>query len=133
MAYLAAQPSGHPVGTREIAENEGIPHAFLGKVLLPFCRERLVRSRKGIGGGYELAAPPEQISLADIVRLVDGDPLKNCLVEDRECSATHPCLLHPSWKRLREQWIEYLERTTLAELAGLRETDSAETVGASES
>ena len=124
LAFLATQPVGMVVGTREIAEREGIPQAFLGKVLLLLCRERLVKSHRGIGGGYALAVPPEEIRLLAIVRAIDGDPIKNCVLEDRECSARRPCLLHLTWSSLREQWVAYLERTTLAELVRQRPGES---------
>ncbi len=124
LAFLATQPKGTIVGTREIAEKEGIPQAFLGKVLLLLCRERLVKSHRGIGGGYELAVPPHEISLLAIVRSIDGDPIKNCVLEDRECSASRQCLLHSTWSCVREQWVAYLERTPLAELVRQRAGDS---------
>lgn len=124
LAVLAAQPIGRLMSAREIAEKTDMPAAFLGKVFLPLCRERLVRSRKGIGGGYELVAAPEEINLLSIVRAVDGEPFRHCLLEDHPCSEANRCLLHPSWMVLREQWIDYLRRTTLAGLAQLQ----AETV-----
>jgi len=108
------------MSAREIAEKSDVPAAFLGKVFLPLCRERLVRSRKGIGGGYELAVAPEAINMLSIVRAVDGEPFHRCLLEDHTCSESNRCLLHPTWVTLREQWIDYLQRTTLADLARLR-------------
>lgn len=120
LTVLAAQPVGRWMSAREIAEKSDMPAAFLGKVLLPLCRERLVRSRKGIGGGYELAAVPEEINLLSIVRAVDGEPFRHCLLEDHACSESNRCLLHPTWVTLREQWIDYLQRTTLADLARLQ-------------
>ena len=72
LTYLALQPTGKLSGAREIAESEDIPHAFLGKVLLPLCREHLLRSRKGIAGGYELAQPAQEINLLAIVRVIEA-------------------------------------------------------------
>jgi Rrf2 family iron-sulfur cluster assembly transcriptional regulator len=117
MAFLAERPPGRYSSASEICDHENIPPAFLGKVFLPLCRCRLVRSLRGIGGGYELAIPPEQIRLMAIVRAIDGTQLENCLLEDHPCGDPHNCLLHPAWCAVREQFANFLERTTLADLA----------------
>src|SRR5215470_3430096 len=97
LTYLAMQPLGKLSGTREISEREHIPRPFIPKILLPLRRARLVVSFRGIGGGYELAMPPEQISLFEIVRYMDGTPLTDCVLEDHPCSSPHQCVLHPCW------------------------------------
>ena len=125
LTYLAVQPSGKLSASDVIAESESIPSSFLGKVLQPLCRERLLRSRKGVRGGYELMVSPEQIPLLAIVRLVDGDPRKDCLLEDRACSSTCPCELHDSWNEMREQLRKYLERVTLADVVRVRQSRSS--------
>jgi Rrf2 family protein len=80
-----------------------------------------VRSRKGLGGGYELSVSPDRITLLDIVRSVDGEPLMDCLLEDRACSCTTPCELHESWSGMRDQFVNYLRSVTVADLAGNRQ------------
>lgn len=120
------QPPGKLSGAREISEHEVIPHSFLSKVLLPLRRGRLLRSVKGIRGGYELAMPPQQISLLTVVRCTEGTTLNECLMEDHECSIPRQCPLHPYWSIVREQFLGYLERTTLADLVRIRQSDSGE-------
>lgn len=120
LTYLAMQPAGELTGKEEIARNECIPSAFLGKVLLFLCRDHVLRSRKGLRGGYVLAVPAEQIPLLTIVRSVEGEPFKQCLLEDRECSSSHPCDLHGSWCVVRDQLLNYLEEITVADLVELR-------------
>ena len=122
MALLAEQPPGRFSSSREICDQESIPPAFLGKVFLPLCRCRLLRSLRGTGGGYELAVPPEQIRLLAIVRAIDGEQLNDCVLEDHPCGDPRDCLLHPVWGALREQFVNYLERTTLADLARTRKS-----------
>ena len=120
MSYLAAQPGGKLTGKRDIAQSESIPSAFLSKVLLSLCQSHVLRSRKGLRGGYELALPAEHISLLTIVRCIDGEPFGACLLEDRPCSGTHPCELHASWTAVRQELFSYLESVSAADLVRLR-------------
>lgn len=122
MVYLAGQAPGRMSASEEIAAGESIPPAFLGKVLHPLCRDRILQSRKGLRGGYQLMVSPERIALLDIVRSVDGEPLRDCLLEDRACSCTTPCELHDSWNGMRGQLMSYLKRVTVADLLKIRES-----------
>lgn len=122
LTYLATQPAGKLSGTRDISGHEGIPHSFLCKVLLQARRKHLLRSHKGIGGGYELALPAQEISLLMIVRSIDEDVgFDNCLLENRACLQGIQCPLHEPWRAIREQLVDFLERSTLAELVRQRQ------------
>ncbi|MEO3807405.1 Rrf2 family transcriptional regulator [Sphaerisporangium sp. B11E5] len=72
-AELAAAAPG-PLPADRIAAAQGIPRRFLDNILLQLRRSGLLRSQRGPEGGYWLARPPDQISLADIVRIVEGVP-----------------------------------------------------------
>ena len=61
-----------PTTVRDIAERTGLPQPYLEQILLALKGAGLVRSKRGVGGGYLLARPPEEINLAEIVRAVDG-------------------------------------------------------------
>lgn len=117
LAYLAQQPPGRISSSREVCDQEDIPPAYLGKVLLPLCRCRILHSLRGIGGGYQLAVPPDQIPLLSIVEAIDGSQLDPCVLEDRPCGNPRKCLLHDVWADIRGQFIDYLRRTTVADLA----------------
>lgn len=122
LTYLATQPAGKLSGTRDISDHEGIPHSFLCKVLLQARRKHLLRSHKGIGGGYELALPAQKISLLMIVRSIDEDvAFDDCLLEKRGCLQGSPCPLHESWAAIRGQLLDFLERNTLEELVQQRQ------------
>jgi len=118
LAYLAAQPPGKLSGAKEISARENIPPSFLSKVLVQLRRGRLIRSYKGIGGGYELAQAPDKITLLSIVTCMDGDaPFRTCVLEDHDCATQGECLLHGPWGRFRDELRQFLERSTLAEVA----------------
>src|SRR5213083_522630 len=73
---LAAAPEGEPVKGERLAEAQEIPLQFLEHILLELKHARLVRAKRGARGGYWLARDPEEISLADVIRAVEG-PLAN--------------------------------------------------------
>ena len=123
LTYLAMQPPGKLPGSREIADHEDIPNSFLCKILLELRRKRLLRSYKGIGGGYELALPPGRINLLMIVRATEGDlAFTECILADHQCSVHGPCALHESWAETKAHFIRFLENQSLADLAETRRT-----------
>ncbi|MEZ5263316.1 MAG: Rrf2 family transcriptional regulator [Acidimicrobiales bacterium] len=63
---------GRPNSVRDIADRTGLPQPYLEQILLALKGAGLVRSKRGVGGGYILARPPAEISLAEIVGAVDG-------------------------------------------------------------
>jgi Rrf2 family protein len=72
---LAYHGGGRPVRVEEIGTRQGVPIRYLEQLFQRLRRAGLVSSKRGPGGGYVLARPPEQISLADVVRAVQGDVL----------------------------------------------------------
>ena len=110
------QPQGKLTGVREISDHVRIPSPYLSKVMLQLRRGRLVRSYKGIGGGYELAQPPDKICLFNVIQCIDGNPLGSCILEDRECLLGQECAMHDSWGPVRNQLLAFLQAITLDEL-----------------
>jgi Rrf2 family protein len=119
MTFLAAQPPGKLSGAKAIAKAEKIPMPFLWKILQTLAHSRLIRSFKGLHGGYELALPAGQIPLLAIVQALHAiDPTLRCALGLGECNESSTCPLHDSWKNLRAGMADLLERNTLADLAG---------------
>jgi Rrf2 family transcriptional regulator, iron-sulfur cluster assembly transcription factor len=118
MTLLASRESGHLTGAREISEAEKIPMPFLWKILRVLTRRKLVRSFKGIRGGYELARPAERIRLNDIFIATDGKDFRDtCVLGLPECDNQFPCPLHEQWKQIRGTMVEMLDHTSVADLA----------------
>ena len=118
MAYLARVSPDKRVQVQEIAASEGIPAPFLAKVLQQLARSNLVNSFKGPGGGFSLNRPPIAINLYEIFRVVDGvEDLDRCAVGLAECNDFAPCPLHDTWKSVRVHLLQYLQKTTLKEMA----------------
>lgn len=123
MTFLAGQPPGKLTGAREISQAEHIPMPFLWKILQILARRRLVRSFKGLRGGYELAQPAEKINLLAVVSATDGEELTDrCVLGLPECSEKDPCPLHETWKGVRGQLTAMLEETTVQDLSRMAQT-----------
>ncbi len=117
LTYLARHPDERSV-VRDISDEEGVPHYFLGKILQTLAKHDLVSSIKGPGGGFGLAQPAEQITLYDIRAAIDGNQdLFDCAVGYEDCTAQSPCALHDDFEPLRDEIIAYLKTTTLDAMA----------------
>jgi Rrf2 family protein len=113
----------------QLAEDELIPKKFLEQILLSLKGLGLVASKKGKGGGYMLVQPPEQITLALVIRMIEGPiaPLP-CASETRfrkcdECVDIETCGTRIVMKEVRDAMAAILERTTLASVC--RRVDAA--------
>jgi Rrf2 family protein len=96
----------------------GIPRPFLWKILRRLSQKKLVRSFKGVCGGYELARPAKTISVSEVLDLgPQSDQLDCCVLGLPDCSDRDPCPLHSHWKSLRTQVEQWIQDTTLADLA----------------
>ena len=115
---LASSPDGKPIKGTKLAEAQEIPLQFLEHILLDLKRAGLVRTKRGARGGYWLAEDPAKVSVADVIRAVEG-PLAN--IQDLPPEETNYV---GAAERLRDVWIavrqnlrEVLENVTLEELA----------------
>lgn len=118
MSYLASVPPGVLVKTDDLAKAQGIPGQFLADILSDLRADRLVRSHRGRDGGYALARPADEISIADVMRCIDG-PLAS--VRDMglgDLPYSGPTIaLTDVWRALRASMRAVLEETTLADVA----------------
>jgi Rrf2 family protein len=116
-AELAASPDGRPVKGEHLADSQNIPLQFLEHILLELKHARLVRAKRGARGGYWLARPADEITLADVIRAVEG-PLAN--IQDSAPEATQypgPAEhLRDVWVAVRANLRAVLEHVTLADL-----------------
>ncbi|MEU9700468.1 RrF2 family transcriptional regulator [Streptomyces sp. NPDC014870] len=115
---LAAERDDEPLKTEAIAEAQDIPHKFLEGILNDMRRGGLVVSRRGGNGGYRLARPAGSISIADVIRVVDGPLVSVRGVRPPDLSYTGAAeSLLPLWVALRSNVREILEGVSLADVA----------------
>src|SRR5215211_7454177 len=114
----AAWEGGQPVKGERLATSQTIPLRFLENILLQLRHAGIVESRRGAEGGYKLARPPEDISLADVIRAIDG-PLAGVSGQRPETldfkGPSEP--LRDVWIAVRASLRGVLEGVTLADVA----------------
>lgn len=117
LCVLAAAPEGCATKASAIAEAQGVPQTFLEQILLDLRRAGIVQSRRGPEGGHRLARPAYAITLADVVRVIDG-PL--ALVHGaRPEAVSYPApaeRVQDVWVAVRAALRGVLERTTLEQV-----------------
>lgn len=119
LVYLARQPGESYVRVETIATEQGIPHQFLEQILLTLKRGRFLTSLKGHNGGYRLALPAERITVAEIIRLLDGPIAPTESVSPnfyRSTPIEKEAALVSLFKQVRECVASIVENTTLADL-----------------
>jgi Rrf2 family protein len=115
---LAAAPDEEPVKGEQLSEAQDIPLQFLEHILLELKHARLVRARRGARGGYWLARAPETITLADVIRAVEGPlaSVRGGRPEDVDYAGNAEPLQRV-WIAVRASLRTVVERVTLADLA----------------
>ena len=115
----AAQPDGAPVKGEHLAKSQGIPQNFLENILTELRRAGIVRTRRGADGGYQLARPAAEITVADVLRAVEGPARRGAGHAAPRSSRTTGAAEHlpEVWIALRASLRSVLENVTLADLA----------------
>lgn len=103
---------------RQIAEVMDIPERYITQILANLVREGLLTAVAGPDGGYELARPPESISLRDVVEASEGPlALDKCILRGGSCDWVSKCPVHDTWSRAQAALLHELDSTTFADLA----------------
>lgn len=119
---LALREDAGPTSVRDIAERTGLPQPYLEQILLALKGAGLVRSKRGVGGGYVLARSPELILLSEILSAVDGPITLGDFGEPHEdgaCDHEGQCVLLAIWKQAGEVMRRHLDGYTLASIAAV--------------
>jgi Rrf2 family transcriptional regulator, cysteine metabolism repressor len=125
MVELARRAGDDPVPLAEIAAHDGLPLAYLEHLVARLRKAGLVDSRRGSRGGYMLARPSSEITMAEVVEALEGSiaPIE-CISEaadgsivcSRESSPGHVCPTKLLWTRVRFSIVNTLRETTLSDL-----------------
>src|SRR5881227_539175 len=109
------------VRIQTISDQQNIPKRFLEQILNDLKSAGIVQSRRGVVGGYRLAKPPEEITLAAIVRHIEGalapvSCVSECFYEKCSCPDESRCAIRSVMKEIREAILQIAERVTIADL-----------------
>jgi Rrf2 family cysteine metabolism transcriptional repressor len=109
MFELAMHGKNGPLSLKAIAERQGLSEHYLEQLAAPLRKAGLVHSVRGAQGGYQLARKPEQITIGEILRVLEG-PIEFAEVADPECP------VQSVWGRVTASMCSVLDTTTLADL-----------------
>ncbi|MDY7009726.1 MAG: Rrf2 family transcriptional regulator [Planctomycetota bacterium] len=116
---LAGRHGESPTSIREIARIQAIPPKFLELILAELRKGGFVESRRGVHGGYSLAASPKTVSAGEIIRFIDGpfEPVR-CVGDRREgdCPLYAKCAFMDMWTRARDAVADVYDSTTFQDL-----------------
>lgn len=127
MIYLSLQQTknGLYMGVTEVSEAIDSPKHFTAKILQQLSKAKLLESQAGPNGGFRFSKEKD-VSLADIIRIIDGDELLDgCILGFKECSDLCPCPIHTKYVPLRSYLREVLITTHLEELKQIVENKNA--------
>jgi len=105
------------VGIKEVSDKLDLPSPFLGKILQQLARHRILGSTKGPNGGFYLNKPAIDISLMEIIELIDGtESFTTCVIRNEICSPDNPCSIHDKISRLRKEERMLFSTESIADL-----------------
>jgi Rrf2 family protein len=105
----------------DIAVIMDIPKSFLAKILQRLTKAGIVKSSRGIKGGFQLAKKPRQISLLDIIEAIQGPAgMNRCAINKDICRFSNTCTVHPVWVELRQKVEQHLKKVTFQKLIKLK-------------
>jgi len=110
---------GHngPVQMGDIARRQGISVKYLEQLIIPLKKDNYIKSVRGPKGGHMLAKAPEQITLGEIVDVLEGGiDLCDCIETPESCSKFRRCLTRPVWKQATKAMYDELNAITLADM-----------------
>jgi len=117
MYDLALNSDGSPQPIKAIAERQNIPEAYLEQLIASLRRANLVTSVRGAQGGYKLSRPPEEITVGEVLRTLEGGlAVVDCLLEEDACGKSCSCASRIVWKKIRDGLNQIVDGITLKDM-----------------
>jgi len=118
LVYMGLPGAGSSVNVQDLAKNLDVPAAYLAKVMQVLGHHGLVSSTRGRTGGFRLGMAAENISLMQVLSLVEGEKFHHeCLLGLKQCGDETACPMHTKWKPIKTELLEVLESQNIAVLA----------------
>jgi Rrf2 family protein len=116
VVYVATQATDEPVRVGPIASALDVPQNYLSKTLHALARAGVLRSLRGPRGGFQLAIPPERLTLARVASPFDDVGERHCLLGRSQCGDRFPCPAHARWSEISGSLQSFFRDTTIADL-----------------
>lgn len=116
--YLARQPFKKVSFVNEISEEYKIPRSFLAKILQKLVKAKIVRSYRGVKGGFSLAKPARDITALEVLEAIEGKLAINiCTTDKKKCTFSKHCPAAFLWVNVQSKISETLKKTNFEDLA----------------
>jgi len=117
MTHMACLSEGAVARRSDIVRAHGLPSSFLAKILQSLVKAGLLRSNRGVDGGFVLARPASEITLLDVIEAVEGPlALAACTESPCACDRLQECAAQPVWLAVQSKMAELLRASTLEDL-----------------
>ena len=122
VVYLAGRPDSKSMaGITAISKDLNLPTPFLAKILQQLAKNKILYSVKGPHGGFSLLKDPKEITLFDIVKVIEGEDIfNNCIIHNSTCKEVNEkneeCVLHDDYSSIRKALIEFFRNRTIYDL-----------------
>jgi FeS assembly SUF system regulator len=117
LAGLARDPSAEPRNARDLAQSSDLPVPMVSKILKALAREGLLVSQRGSKGGYRLAREPEELTVSEMIRVLEGPvALTDCAIGPTLCEHETMCAVREPWQLISRVVEKALADVTLADL-----------------
>lgn len=118
MTHLAQLPEGETQNAREASEATALPQPVVSKILKTLARGELLESQRGAKGGFRLARAPQEISVPQMIAVLEGPiALTDCTLHEGACAQEASCHVREPWQRINQVVEHALEQISLADLA----------------
>jgi len=116
--YLARQPFKKVSFVNEISDDYKIPRSFLAKILQKLVKAKIVRSYRGVKGGFSLAKQARDITVLDVLDAIQGKLAINiCITDKKRCNFSRQCPTHYLWINIQSKMSEMLKTTNFEDLS----------------
>ena len=123
LALHQTETEGEPIPLKEIAQRQEISLQYLEHLITPLIAARIVKSSRGVRGGVQLAKPPREIELIEVIETLEGSiVMADCIDSPEVCSRSKLCAMRDIWVELKEAIDKVLKSTTLQDLVECQKT-----------
>lgn len=118
LALALQQPGTGPLMVKDIAEQQNLPATYLEQLMVLLRKAGLVSATRGAHGGYALARPAAEITMAEIIEVLEGPlSLADCPTDTGCCGHPESCVVHGLWQQASQALIDVFSNVTLGTLA----------------